>query len=65
MVRQDTNRALAHASYAVRGRLLVSDSKRNFKAEFERTMAPVMTVTSRTLRREIFTSCLSLNVGVA
>ena len=47
------------------GSLLVNTPKRNFSARFERARALVTMTTIQTLRREIFTSCPLLNVGVA
>ena len=47
------------------GSLRVNTPKRNFSARFERARALVTMTTVHTLRREIFTSCPLLNVGVA
>ena len=47
------------------GSLRVNTLKRNFSARFERARALVTMTTVHTLRREIFTSCPLLNVGVA
>ncbi len=47
------------------GSLRVNTPKRNFSARFDRARALVTMTTVHTLRREIFTSCPLLNVGVA
>ncbi len=47
------------------GSLRVNAPKRNFSAGFQRARALVTMTTVHTLRREIFTSCPLLNVGVA